>query len=458
MKKPLSVRIGQNLILTSSLSFLPTGLIIYTLYQKIKNPKIKTLVNTNKVMSFIHLTTAIIMYFNKPIPKKDDFILLKQDKNIKVDEFYSFDNNINKIDLENNYLDNNAWHVYKYNKGKMNLYKKIIILDERECETDYKVYNMFLLKKNKKSEEGENEYVLCYAKEINEKNLKEIKTNLNTEYKLAEFDLKEFDWGVNILYQKPKYIFKEEDLYFEKKEQLIRTNLSVWNNSALFSLITFFFHFAYGFLIREDQYQKWLNKKINPLRWIEYFFSSGIMMTNFASLATVENKHDLINVFILTAVTNIFGMAIDETNLKQKYLQKISFFIAGYICFIMPVYMIQSSYSKILDQLYEPIGVYKQTSYINIVKVLDINSYNTLQKVLPYSGTIIGILYLIFPIIQILQVLYPEKYKLGELLFIFASLISKLTLNIYAYYEGKRPPSISYLLNRSSAPGSKESS
>jgi len=67
---------------------------------------------------------------------------------------------------------------------------------------------------------------------------------------------------------------------------------------------------------------------------------------------------------------NPFGMAIDETNLKQKYLQKISFFIAGYICFIMPVYMIQSSYSKILDQLYQPIGKHGKTSYIEIVKVL----------------------------------------------------------------------------------------
>jgi hypothetical protein len=53
--------------------------------------------------------------------------------------------------------------------------------------------------------------------------------------------------------------------------------------------------------------------------------------------------------------------------------------------------------------------------------------------------TVILVLYCIFPAIQIAQIAYPNKYRLGELLFILSSFGSKVTLNSFVYFLGKRP-------------------
>ena len=61
-----------------------------------------------------------------------------------------------------------------------------------------------------------------------------------------------------------------------------------------------------------------------------------------------------------------------------------------------------------------------------------------MTKKLPYQSVLGTITYLVFPIIQIFQILNPNKYKLGELLFVYISLFSKLTLTLMAYYEGTK--------------------
>ena len=92
----------------------------------------------------------------------------------------------------------------------------------------------------------------------------------------------------------------------------------------------------------------------------------------------------------------------------------------------------------LIDIVYQGSGKYNKTFFVDFIKLVDKRGYNSLTKYLPFSTIGIGSLYLLFPIIQIFQVLKPEKYKLGELYFIIISLVSKLTLNIYSYYEGSK--------------------
>ena len=433
MEQPLSVKIGRNLLFNASFSIIP-NMVIFNYLFKLKNPKNDLLINTNRVMSLIHLLTSIFMYFGKPKPRKNDLIALKDP--IEIKEFYS-DESIDKEILKNNFIKNNIWHIYKIDSNTLSIYKKIIVTNEKPEETIFKEYNMFLFQDSN----GNN--VLCYTKSLDKENLdicldKLNKLNKDISFNLQEYNLDKFDWGIDIRYKKISYNLNSDIFKLEKKETIKNTGLSVWNVAALFSFITSFFHFIVGFLIKK-QYIKWIESGKNPLRWIEYFFSSGLMMTNFASLGTVDSKTDLLSVFSFTAVTNIFGLALDNIVLRKKnYLQKIAYFLSGFICFGLPFYIMQNSYSVLIDVIYQGTGKYNKTFFINFIKLVNKRGYNSLTKYLPFSSIGISSLYLLFPIIQFFQVFKPEKYKLGELYFIIISLVSKLTLNIYSYYEGSK--------------------
>ena len=82
MKIPLSVKIGTNFIFTSFMSILPTSLLINYIFKK-KNPKNKTLTNTNRIMFGIHLLSSIIMYYRTPLPPKNTLIAFKDIKKKK---------------------------------------------------------------------------------------------------------------------------------------------------------------------------------------------------------------------------------------------------------------------------------------------------------------------------------------------------------------------------------------
>jgi hypothetical protein len=48
---------------------------------------------------------------------------------------------------------------------------------------------------------------------------------------------------------------------------------------------------------------------------------------------------------------------------------------------------------------------------------------------------------MVFPLIQVKQIMNPAKYRIGEFLFIWASLFSKTFLNGVVYFFSGRPNS-----------------
>ena len=67
------------------------------------------------------------------------------------------------------------------------------------------------------------------------------------------------------------------------------------------------------------------------------------------------------------------------------------------------------------------------------------NIEKNLNTYIPISLVVICIFYFLFPAIQINQIISPNRYKRGELSFIIASLISKISLNTSAWFLGNRP-------------------
>ena len=104
---------------------------------------------------------------------------------------------------------------------------------------------------------------------------------------------------------------------FEKETQKV-TITSIFKLCALFSFIT---ALAHGFLyFNKSFYSSLINSSQNPFRWLEYFFSSGIMMACIASVSDIKTEYALLSVFVFTAITNIFGMAIEATSSNRYKL------------------------------------------------------------------------------------------------------------------------------------------
>ena len=111
--------------------------------------------------------------------------------------------------------------------------------------------------------------------------------------------------------------------------------------------------------------------------------------------------------------------------------------ISGFISFIIPWFFIFDEYNKIYRE-------FKDNGLLDILQSENPDAYNLLTLLAPVAISVMGFLYFLFPAIQINQIIYPNKYKTGEFSFIITSFISKISLNILAYYLGNRP-SISYI-------------
>lgn len=229
---------------------------------------------------------------------------------------------------------------------------------------------------------------------------------------------------------------------YEKKKKRNEIG-TIFKLCGVFSLITSLFHIFP--LIFPSIYESNISQSSNPARWIEYFVTSGIMMTSIASVSDIKSEYALLSVFAFTAITNIFGMAIEAS---ANPLYKWAFMIFGFIPFVIPWYMISKNYSQykstykdfeeLLDEYEEvPLG-----DTVITKKTLE-EGKGSIDK-LRILIIVIFALYNTFPAIQINQILSPEKYRLGELNFIIASFISKVVLNLMVFGLGNRPDFTAY--------------
>jgi hypothetical protein len=104
----------------------------------------------------------------------------------------------------------------------------------------------------------------------------------------------------------------------ETTKHLVTAQRSIWDMPigpavALFFLMSAVAHFTMAFPARR-WYEAHLARGQNPIRWIEYSFSSSVMIVVIAALAGVQEVGTLIAVFGVNAAMILFGWSMEIAN------------------------------------------------------------------------------------------------------------------------------------------------
>jgi hypothetical protein len=190
---------------------------------------------------------------------------------------------------------------------------------------------------------------------------------------------------------------------------------------ASFFLMSAIAHFVAGWPLRA-RYEAWLARGMNPLRWIEYAFSSSVMIVAIAYISYITEFTALVAIAGVNAAMNLFGWSMEAAN-EGREKPDWKHFIFGCIAGIVP--------------------------WIAIFSV--IYAYN-IQEGLPaeysipaFVYVIIGSLFLAFNVFAITMVLQYKKvgrwknYLAGEKTYMVLSLVAKSLLAWQVWSGTLRP-------------------
>lgn len=104
---------------------------------------------------------------------------------------------------------------------------------------------------------------------------------------------------------------------------------------ALFLFLSSFAHFTISLPSVYKWYKKNLKKGINYARWVEYSFSSSVMIVIIAILTGVYDAGALLLMFTLNAMMILFGLIMEVHNQTTKRTNWLSY-IFGCIAGIVP--------------------------------------------------------------------------------------------------------------------------
>lgn len=116
------------------------------------------------------------------------------------------------------------------------------------------------------------------------------------------------------------------DRYGVATSRVIIASVKVGYLSAVFLFLASSQH-AVIVWVCSERYEKWIENKINPLRWIEYSFSASFMNVLIALLSGVLDIQVLISIYVLTALCMLLGLACELT--ADKELLSASLFWLG---------------------------------------------------------------------------------------------------------------------------------
>ena len=204
---------------------------------------------------------------------------------------------------------------------------------------------------------------------------------------------------------------------------LVTAQRSIWDLPigpavALFFLLSAVAHFSMAFPARR-WYEAHLGRGQNPIRWIEYSFSSSVMMVVIAALAGVQEIGTLIAIFGVNASMILFGWSMEIANEGRERPQWLHY-IFGCIAGAVPWVVI---FVTILVSATEPGSA-------------------------PIPGFVIAIfvtLFLFFNVFAINMVLQYRKignwrdYLYGERAYMLFSLIAKSLLAWQVFFGTLRP-------------------
>lgn len=280
-----------------------------------------------------------------------------------------------------------------------------------------------------------------------------------------------------------------------KTQNLLGDNVRLTDSTALFSYITAFLHFYQFF--RKEGYKRAMDNKKHTLRWCEYGITSALMIFNLANASGVTEIDAVFGVAALTSVTNYFGYVIENVDTDRAKYTNLAL---GFIPYALPFITILLRYKRFFDLVKtvneaklpngDPLPALNDDDYARLFRVINGNDSNTENDVLTgdpndkttwqfkdtseNTGSIdefvenieeqiknaqrrlrddndenlrlisifvttILVLYNLFPAIQFGQIRRSDKFRLGELQFIYASLVSKIALNVGAYLLSGRP-------------------
>lgn len=290
------------------------------------------------------------------------------------------------------------------------------------------------------------EYAFVTIKEIKTNDLVVYISDESNEFIVPKSSIVD-SWMIRVKINKLiKPLFDKNENTFEKlikiqealnpKKNLV-TITSLTKSTSFFSALTSIAHLIP--IILNKYYNEQITNKQNALRWLEYMITSGIMMVNIANVNDIDNLGDTLSVLICTSITNAFGLAIEQT---PSNFYKWAFMFLGFIPFALPWYMVIDRYIYIYKYFTEVLLDSFKDDELIFGKIPKSELKETVDENLFYVGIATGILFLLyflFPVIQIYQIWFPNKYAMGELLFIIASLFSKVWLNIGVYFLGGRP-------------------
>jgi len=197
---------------------------------------------------------------------------------------------------------------------------------------------------------------------------------------------------------------------------------------------------------KANYYQMILVNKINYFRWFEYTISSAIMVVNIAALARISSVYQLANIAILTGITNLFGLWMEQTDVNSPRAisgSRIIAFVAGFITFFPPWIIIINKFVK--DGRYfknEVLPFIEASSEEETELPSFLQDYDTYVKIAAYG--LFGI-YFLFPLNMFLQYwIYPKyfekkAYYYGEIGYIFLSMISKVFLSLTIFIGALQP-------------------
>ncbi|HEX7498533.1 MAG TPA: heliorhodopsin HeR [Candidatus Limnocylindrales bacterium] len=128
----------------------------------------------------------------------------------------------------------------------------------------------------------------------------------------------------------------------ESTKHLVTAQRSIWDLPigpavALFFLMSAVAHFSMALPARR-WYESHLARGQNPIRWVEYAFSSSVMIVVIAALAGVQEVGTLIAVFGVNAAMILFGWSMEIANEgreRPQWLHYIFGCIAGSVPWIV---------------------------------------------------------------------------------------------------------------------------
>lgn len=125
----------------------------------------------------------------------------------------------------------------------------------------------------------------------------------------------------------------------EATRTLVTAQRQVWElpigpTVALFFLLSSIAHFLVAFPARR-WYEAHLARRQNPARWIEYTFSSSVMIVVIAALSGVQDVGALIAIFGVNAAMILFGWSMELANEGREKVQW-QHYVFGCIAGIVP--------------------------------------------------------------------------------------------------------------------------